>query len=707
MKQILQDVRNGETIVRDLPRPVCGRGELLIRTTRSLISAGTERSLVEFGKSGWIDKARQQPDKVKMVLDKLRTDGVVETVSAVRSKLNQPLPLGYSNVGVVVEVGEGVRGFSLGDRVLSNGHHAEFVAVPKNLCARIPDAVDDETAAFGVLGAIALQGVRLSAPTIGETFAVFGLGLLGLLTVQILRANGCRVIGIDLDRVKLDLAASMGADVVRLDQGEDAVARAASSTGGVGVDGAIITASATNDDIVHDAAQMCRKRGRIVLVGVVGLNLRRSDFFEKELSFQVSCSYGPGRYDPTYESEGHDYPVGFVRWTENRNFQAVLGLMEDGSLDPSSLRSGAYRIADAQEAYERLMEDRGALGILIEYPAPAEADPQAERQTVRLRGLPAKTAPVVVGAFGAGNYAGRVLLPAFKACNVRMKSVVSTRGRSGDQVAKDLGFEVNSTDPSAVLEDPEINVVVIGTRHDSHADLVVRALEAGKNVFVEKPLALDDDELDEIEASLARNRDARLMVGFNRRFAPLVGEMKRRVDVQDGPTSLTYTCNAGHIPPDSWVHDPGVGGGRILGEACHFIDLARFLVGYPLSGYRVSPMRSPLKSDSRDSAVITLEFEDGSVGVVSYFANGHRSYPKERVEVFRGGHVFALHNFRRLSWYGPSKGSARKWRQDKGQRACVAEFVASVSAGIPSPILPEELIEVSRAAIAVGQRVYE
>ena len=712
MKQVLQDVSGGETMLRDIPVPACGPGELLIRTKRTLISAGTERSLVDFGRSGWIDKARQQPDKVRMVLDKVRTDGLAPTLSAVRAKLSQPLPMGYSNVGVVVEVGADVEGFGVGDRVLSNGHHAEFVAVPKNLCARVPDEVDDDTACFGVLGAIALQGVRLSAPTIGEHFAVVGLGVLGLLTVQILRANGCRVVGIDLDPAKLDLAAAMGADSVRVDLGEDPVAKAVHLTQGTGVDGVIITAASESNEIVHEAAEMSRQRGRIILVGVVGLELRRSDFYEKELTFQVSCSYGPGRYDPLYEEGGNDYPIGLVRWTENRNFRAVLDLMRDGAIDPSTLTSGRYRIDDAPSAYDRLMMDRGVLGLLLEYPeGSSTADRDEARTIVVMRsGAPEGARAPVVGAIGAGNYASRVLLPAFKACDVRLKSIVSMQGRSGDQLAREVGFEVNSTDPSAVIDDPDVSIVVIGTRHDSHADLVVQALEAGKNVFVEKPLALTHEELERVAAALedwSARAGVRLMVGFNRRFAPLVREVKSRADRMIGPTSMIYTCNAGHIPPESWVHDRRVGGGRILGEACHFIDLARYLVGSSIVSRSVAPMRLASEPDRRDTAVITLEFEDGSVAVINYLANGHRGYPKERVQLFRGGAVFTVDNFRRAAWYGARRGSRRAWRQDKGQRDCVARFVSSVEVGGPPPIPHEEILEVSGVAIDVGTAVYD
>lgn len=701
MKQVFQDISGGSTLVTEVPTPRCGAGQVLIRSTRSLISAGTERSLVDFGRAGYLEKARQQPEKVKMVLDKVRTDGLAATVSAVQSKLAQPMPMGYSNVGVVVEVGQGVVELKPGDRVLSNGSHAEYVCVPRNLCARLPDGLDDETASFGVVSAIALQGLRLAEPTLGETFVVTGLGLIGLITVQLLRANGCQVIGIDLDASKLDLATSFGAEVVRLDQGRDPVAAVDGLTRGQGVDGVIITASSKSDDIVHQAATMCRKRGRIVLVGVVGLQLRRSDFYEKELTFQVSCSYGPGRYDPDYEESGRDYPRGFVRWTENRNFQAVLDLMRAGSLSVDSLVTARYPVEEAGQAYQHLLEDRGVMGVVLQY------DPgEASESTVRLPAQPSRAAgdAPVVGAIGAGNYAGRVLLPAFKDAGARLRSIVSSGGKSGTHVGSRLGFDNSSTDPSVVLDDPEIDVVVVGTRHDSHAALVIAALEAGKHVFVEKPLALSLEELGDIReartAALERGRGGRVMVGFNRRFAPLMLALKAETSGSGAPMAIVYTCNAGAIPGDSWVHDPAAGGGRIVGEACHFIDIARYLIGAGIADAGIRVMADP--RGFGDTASLGLTFADGSIATIHYFANGDRRVPKERIEVYQEQRIYRLTNFRRLEGFG-SRLKGRSRRQDKGQKGCVEAFLEAVRAGGPDPIPFSELEEVSRVAIQLGE----
>ncbi len=419
MKQVLQNLKNGSTEIAEVPAPRAGRGQLLMRTTRTLVSAGTERMMVNFGKAGLIDKARQQPDKVRMVLDKIRTDGLMPTIAAVRNKLDQPLAMGYCNVGEVVEVGAGVTGYAVGDRVASNGKHAELVAVPVNLCAKVPDAVPDDAAAFTVLGAIALQGIRLAQPTLGETVVVTGLGLIGLVTVQLLRAHGCRVLGLDFDADKLALARRFGAEVVDLKSGADPVAAALEYSRGRGVDAVIVTASTKSNEPMHQAAQMCRKRGRIVLVGVTGLELSRADFFEKELSFQVSCSYGPGRYDPNYEDKGQDYPVGFVRWTEQRNFEAVLDMLAEGRLDVAPLVSHRFGVAEAERAYAVVGGSEPSLGIVLGFAEPG-SEAAAPVRTVALVPTAAATIAKVdgtpsVSVIGAGNYAGAVLIPAFKA----------------------------------------------------------------------------------------------------------------------------------------------------------------------------------------------------------------------------------------------------------------------------------------------------
>jgi len=703
MKQVLQNLKDGSTEVADVPCPRAGRGQLLIRSTRTLVSAGTERMLVDFGKAGLIDKARQQPDKVRMVIDKIRTDGLAPTLAAVRNKLDQPLPMGYCNVGVVVEIGAGVSGFALGDRVASNGKHAEMVAVPVNLCAKVPDAVSDEQAAFTVLGAIALQGIRLVQPTLGEVVVVTGLGLIGLVTVQLLRAQGCRVLGLDFDPAKLALARSFGAEVVDLASGADPVSAAAAFSRGRGVDAVIVTAATRSSEPMHQAALMCRKRGRIVLVGVTGLELSRADFFEKELTFQVSCSYGPGRYDPNYEDKGQDYPVGYVRWTEQRNLEAVLDMLAEARLDVATLVSHRFTIAEAGQAYAVVGGAEPSLGIVLQYPASSPAaDTDRHARTVA---LPAATAPGMAAApsvsvIGAGNYAGAVLIPAFKAAGARLAQLASAGGASSVHLGRKFGFAQATTDTRALIADAGTDIVVVSTRHDTHAGYVIDALAAGKHVFVEKPLALSVDELASIEAAARAAPRQLLMVGFNRRFAPQVQKMHQLLAGAPGPKAFVMTVNAGAIPANHWTQDRSVGGGRLLGEGCHFIDLLRFLAASPISACQVVAMASA----TRDSVCVTLRFEDGSIGTLHYLANGSKAFPKERLEVFVAGRVLQLDNFRRLTGFGwPGFSKMNLWQQDKGQRACAQAFIQSVRAGGTSPIPLAELLEVSRASIEIEE----
>ena len=705
MKQILQNLKTGTTELTDVPCPRPGRGQLLIRSTRTLVSAGTERMLVDFGKAGLIDKARQQPDKVRMVLDKVRTDGLAPTLAAVRNKLDQPLPMGYCNVGEVVEVGAGVSGFEIGDRLASNGKHAEMVAVPVNLCAKVPEKVADEAAVFTVLGAIALQGIRLAQPTLGEAVVVTGLGLIGLVTVQLLRAQGCRVLGLDFDPTKLALARQFGAEVVDLQAGADPVAAAQAFSRERGVDAVIVTAATRSSEPMHQAALMCRKRGRIVLVGVTGLELSRADYFEKELTFQVSCSYGPGRYDPNYEDKGQDYPVGFVRWTEQRNFEAVLDMMAEGRLDIVPLISHRFAIAEAAQAYAVVGGSEPSLGIVLAYPEPT-ADTLAARLTrsvalaspaARVSALPGAPG---VSVIGSGNYAGAVLIPAFKAAGARLAQIASSGGASSVHLGRKFGFAQATTDSLALLADAGSDIVVVSTRHDSHASFVLQALAAGKHVFVEKPLALTQDELASIDAACTAAPGQLLMVGFNRRFAPQVQKLKTLLAGAPGPKAFVMTVNAGAIPANHWTQDQAVGGGRLLGEGCHFIDLLRFLAGAPIASHTAVAMNAT----TRDSVSVTLKFEEGSIGTLHYLANGSKAFPKERLEVFAAGRVLQLDNFRRLTGFGwPGFSKLNLWQQDKGQQACALAFVQAVRSGGSSPIPLAELLEVGRVSIEIEE----
>jgi predicted dehydrogenase/threonine dehydrogenase-like Zn-dependent dehydrogenase len=701
MKQVIQNFKTGEPRATEVPCPSPKAGEVLIATRASLISAGTEKMLVEFGQASLIEKARQQSDKVRAVLDKIKTDGLLPAIASVKDKLDQPVALGYCNAGTVIEVGPGVTGFAPGDRVASNGKHAEAVVVPMNLCAKIPGEVSDAEAAFTPVAAIALQGIRLAAPTLGEAFVVTGLGLIGLIAVQLLRANGCRVLGIDYDEKRLELARTYGAQTVNLSRNEDPVSACAAFSQGRGADGVIIAASTSSSDPVRQAAQMCRKRGRIVLVGVSGLELSRADFYEKEISFQVSCSYGPGRYDPKYEERGNDYPLGFVRWTEQRNFEAILELLAEGRLDVKRLVTHRFDIELTENAYALLSGTESYLGIVLEYPR-ADALPEITTRVVLLPGSAAarSSGPPVLGIVGAGGYARQVLVPAFRESGARLKTIVTSGGVSGVHVGGRNGFEFATTDWEALLGDPEITAVAIATRHDTHAQFASAAMRAGKHVFLEKPLAIRSGEIDELEKAFqAAGQPAPvLMVGFNRRFAPHVLKMKALLETVRDSKVFLFTVNAGAVHQGHWTRDPDSGGGRIVGEACHFIDLLRFLAGSPITEQQVIAART---SDA--CVTISLKFFDGSAGTLHYLSNGHRALSKERIEVFCANRVLQLDNFRTLRGFGwPGFRNMRSWRQDKGQKACVEAFVDAVRTGKPAPIPLSELVEVAKVTLAVA-----
>jgi len=703
MKQIIQNLKTGNTVLEEVPMPQIKAGSVLIKTTNSLVSLGTERMLVDFGKANYIEKAKQQPEKVKQVMDKIKTDGLLSTVDAVRSKLDQPIPLGYCNAGLVLE--SGVDTFSAGDRVISNGSHAEYVNIPKNLMAKIPDNVPNEEAVFTIPSAIALQGIRLANPTMGETFVVTGLGLIGLLTVQLLKAQGCRVLGIDYDSKRCDLARGFGAEVVYLSKGEDPISAADHFTQERGVDCVLITAATKSNEPVHQAAQMCRKRGRIILVGVTGLELNRDDFYEKELTFQVSCSYGPGRYDQNYEGKGQDYPFGYVRWTEQRNFVAVLDMMAESKLDVKPLITHRFPFHEAEQVYDVLLDDKSAIGILFEYDKKGDKKEGQER-TVKIEtsetvfSVPGEP---VVGCVGAGNFAKLILFPSLKQTPARLKLVADLDPVASTHSAKKYGFEYSSTDYKKILEDSDINTVFITTRHDSHARFVAESLEAGKNVYVEKPLALTYDELENIQESIIQHPSSILMVGFNRRFAPHIVKMKSLLEIRKQPKSFIFTINAGAIPADHWVQDLKMGGGRIIGEACHFIDLMRLLSGSPIVEWSVQSMGNDVL---KDKVTINVKFKDGSFGSIHYLANGNKRFPKERIEVFCSGGIIQLDNFRKMkgySWPGFNKMNMR--RQDKGHKTEITAFINAVKNGESSPIPFDELYEVSKIAIEVANSI--
>lgn len=708
MRKLLQSLKTGVIELVEAPTPLAKANHVLIETHNTLISAGTERMLLEFGKGNLVQKALQQPDKVKQTLTKVRADGLGATLDAVKSKLDQPIQLGYCNAGIVHSVGAGVTKFKPGDRVVSNGEHSELVVVGHNLVAKIPDGVSDEEACFVPLAAIGLQSCRLAKPTLGETFCVIGLGLIGLLTVQLLKAHGCRVIGVDFSEDRLKLAQSWGAETVNLKAGEDPVATVMSMTGGHGADGVIIAASTASDDPVTQAAQMSRKRGRIVLVGVTGLSLSRADFYEKELSFQVSCSYGPGRYDANYEENGQDYPIGFVRWTEQRNFEAVLEEIAQKRLSLDPLISKTIDIGEASKAYDMISEKGSkTLGVILTYPKTRDGKFVSQIQLASETAIAAQQA-ATVALVGVGGFGGRVTAPGLKAAGARLKSVVSRGGVSAVVEGRKAGFEHASTDLDAVLADKEIDTVVIATRHDSHADLTDKALNAGKNVFVEKPLAIHMEDIDRIEKTIAAagSQAPRLMIGFNRRFSPFSMKMKSLLDTIKEPKCLIATINAGALPAGHWAHDPSQGGGRIIGEACHFIDLLRYFVGAPIVDMQCTQISLPTSDGIKnDKVTLTLSFEDGSIGTVHYFANGPKTLSKERYEAFAGNKFLRLDNFKKLEGQGWGKSAAMKGAQDKGHAAALDAFVKAIKDGKPCPIPLNEVLEISRWSIRAAHEL--
>lgn len=697
MKQIIQSFKTGDTILEDVPAPIVSKGHIIIKSTYSLVSIGTERMLVEFGKSNLISKARQQPDKVKEVLDKIKIEGLLPTLEAVFNKLGEPLPLGYCNVGRVIAIGEGVHGFSIGDRVASNGQHAEVVSVPMNLVSKIPENVSDIEATFTVIGSIGLQGIRLINPTFGETVVVIGLGLIGLITVQLLAANGCKVIGIDFDQTKLELAKKWNIVTCNPNQ-EDVVKFVQLHTGGIGADAVLITASAKTDEIISEAAKMSRKRGRIVLVGVVGLNISRADFYEKELTFQVSCSYGPGRYDHNYEQNGIDYPLPFVRWTEKRNFETILHSISSKMLHVNDLVTEVVPLQDYLKIYGKIGQSCSIASIL-KYPDQADV----YKSTVILSDKVFVGKKGVVGVIGAGNFTKMTMLPMMKDSGAHFKFIASKGGVTATSLAKKFGFTHITTDYKEILNDHDVDLVMITTRHNLHASLALEVLKNGKHVFVEKPMALNKIELDEL-IKVSNQSNGSITVGFNRRFSPHAIKIKQNLGT--GPMNIIATMNAGFIPSDIWVQDLKVGGGRIIGEACHLVDLCSYFTGSKIISVCMNAMGSN-PSENTDNASIFLKYEDGSNAVVNYFANGNKAYSKERVEIYSQGRTVVLDNFRKTEAYGFKGFTGLKTSLDKGHKNQFQSIIKKIQQGGEPLISFDSLINTSLATFAAIESLKE
>jgi predicted dehydrogenase/threonine dehydrogenase-like Zn-dependent dehydrogenase len=694
MKQIIQDLSAGDTILIDVPAPLVRPGQILIQTSKSLVSLGTERMLVEFGKSNLIQKARQQPDKVKEVISKINTDGLRPTINAVLNKLGQPLPLGYCNVGKVIAVGKGVDDIIVGDRVASNGPHAEIVCIPQNLVAKIPDNVTDEEAAFTVIGAIGLQGIRLINPTFGETVVVVGLGLIGLITAQLLKANGCNVIGFDYDANKVSLAKTLGIDAINPSEGVDQVSYVLNATNSIGADAVIITASNKSNEIISQSAKMSRKRGRIVLVGVIGLDISRADFYEKELSFQVSCSYGPGRYDDNYEQKGEDYPLAFVRWTEKRNFEAVIQAIANKNINVEALITERIELEDYQKIYNNMLGNNSIASILV-YP---ETEINLNRSIEITSNKFKSSGSCNIGIIGAGNFTSAMILPCLNNTTAQLKYISSSSGLTGTTLAKKYKIKNSTTDNNIILDDKDVDLVMITTRHNSHAKLVIDSLSAGKNVFVEKPLALNEDELNQI-INVYKTSGKTLTVGFNRRFAPLAIQMKKALGAADTPMNIIATMNAGFIPSKVWVHDMEIGGGRIIGEACHFIDLISYLAGSKVKSVCMNTMGIESKENT-DNACILLKYENGTNAVINYFSNGSKSYSKERVEVFHQDRTLIMDNWRKLKGFGFKNFNSASSSQDKGHQNQFNLLINAVQNGGNQIILFDEIVNTTKASFA-------
>ncbi|MBX6365849.1 MAG: bi-domain-containing oxidoreductase [Gemmatimonadetes bacterium] len=705
MRQLAQDMASGTLRLVEVPAPLVRPGGVLVRTRASVISAGTERMKLELGKKSLLGKARERPDQVKRVLDTARREGVANAYRKVRSQLSRLSPLGYSCAGVVEAVGEGVDGAQVGDAVACAGagyaNHAERVWVPKNLVVPIPPGVAFEAAAFATLGAIALHGVRQADVRLGEAVAVVGLGLLGQLTVQLLRAAGAHVVAVDVDAGRVELAGRHGAHAFL--RGEDVVGPVRALTRGVGVDAAIITAATSSDDPVQLAGALARDRGRVVVVGAVPTRPSRNEWYLKELELRLSRSYGPGRYDVAYEEKGHDYPIGYVRWTERRNLEEFLRLLQAGAVVLDELITHRFPFAEAERAYALLggAEGRRALGVVLEYPAEATLEP---RRIVLAPPRAAGTGrrQVRVGLIGAGSFATGTLVPALARHGATLRAIATAGGLSARSAGERYGFEYLAASTDEILADPEIDAVVIATRHAEHAALAAAALRAGKATFVEKPLALDEASLDDVLAAAARST-APLMVGFNRRFAPATAFVRQRLARCAGPRIVHIRVNAGYLPRDAWLRDPESGGGRLIGEGCHFIDLATFLVGEP--PVAVSATASPGMDGSREAAddvVVTVRYAAGSLATVLYTSSGHPRAGKERVEVFAGGATAVIDDFRRAEFWGARR---ERWRgtQDKGHAAEIERFLAAVREGGAWPIPLAELAASSRATLRAAR----
>jgi len=697
MKQIFQSLRNGEIALEDVPVPAINPQSLLIQSSKSLISSGTERMLVDFGKSNYIQKAVKQQERVKDAINKIKTEGLPSVYRKITLKLDQPIPLGYCNVGKVVGIGSKVTGFELGDRVISNGAHSEFVSVNKNLCAKVPTNVIDDDAVYAIIGSVALHGIRLSEPTIGENYLVIGLGIVGLMAVQILIANGCNVVAADINEDRLNIANDYGCKVLNLNKKNDLASEIYQLGFQDGLDAAIIATASQDSLPIEQAANVLRKKGRIVLVGTSDINVSRNLFYEKEISFQVSCSYGPGRYDDNYELHGNDYPINYVRWTEKRNFESVLGLMEKGMLNLSqSMTTHNYKLENCKDAYKTLMNERDAMGIVLDYPG----NSSKEKTVLLNQNLESNLSSqdqVIIDFIGMGNYAQSTLAPHFYSQKVIFNKILSNTSTNSLQISKKYSFQALTSDQDEVFKTSDSNTVVVSTKHDSHAEYFIKAVKANKNIFLEKPLCISNKEFIRINKCLDQTKSLPIiMMGFNRRFSPLIQRVKNYLKPLSHPIFIDYTINAGKIDEANWVHDPLIGGGRLIGEACHFLDLSIFLAASAVASFSIEN----LNVKSKDSFCISLKFENGSIAKINYITFGPKSWPKEHIQIISNNEVINIEDFKKLYCINSKDlKSAKLYSQDKGQSAAIAAFVDAVKNGKPSPIKLQDIIDVTKLSL--------
>ncbi|BBB28873.1 bi-domain-containing oxidoreductase [Neptunomonas japonica] len=685
MKQVTQTLRTGVVEVNEVPVPTLNDKFVLVRNTASVISAGTEKTKIDMGKKSLLQKAKARPDLVKQVLQKIKTEGLQKTIQTVKSRLDSPSPLGYSCAGEVIAAGGLVEGIQPGDRVACGGadyaNHAEFVAIPKNLVVKIPANVTDEEAAFTTVGSIAMQGVRLADPKLGETFLILGLGLLGQIAVQLLRANGCRVIATDLDSDLVQRAEGFGA--IGAYPGSDVDGLCKELTAGHGVDGVLVCAGTSSNQPIELCGACTREKGRVVVVGAVRMDIPREDYFKKEINVVISRSYGPGRYDPFYEENGNDYPLGYVRFTEQRNMQSFLELIAEEKMDVKSLISHRYNVDEAAEAYQLIegAKTEPYLGIIMQYDAKASS--QVALSRISTASKPITSSKVGISFFGAGNYATASLLPPLKDdSDIELRGLVTASGRTAQGVAKQFGFSFCAGDYAELLE-KDSDAIMVVTRHDTHADSVSRALDANKHVYVEKPLALNVEELQIVQAAKTKSM-ATVMVGFNRRFAPLTVEAIKHFDTVKSPLVVNIRINSGQIPADHWIQDPEVGGGRVIGEGCHFVDLASALTqSNPVSVSCIGTAKADKSAMLNDNVVITLAFQNGSIANIIYCADGSKAMAKEYVEVFGGGRSAIIKDFKELDLFAgdTSVQSTKLGAQDKGQKAMLKSWLKAVKTG--------------------------